>query len=204
MRIIIGRSRSGKTKFLLDEIARAAQKREGRQYLIVPELFSHAYERRLAQATHNQGARTAEVLSFTRLSGRIFAQTGGLAQVTLDAAGRLLTLHEAARRVQTSMQVYPGLTDRPELLREMLSVIDELKTCVKPPEALFHAAQELRADGDDLLARKLTDLGALYTAYDRLCEETLPDPRGLLDRVADALPQSTVLDDAAIYIDSFA
>ena len=204
MRIIIGRSRSGKTKFLLDEIARAAQKREGRQYLIVPELFSHAYERRLAQATHNQGARTAEVLSFTRLSGRIFAQTGGLAQVTLDAAGRLLTLHEAARRVQTSMQVYPGLTDRPELLREMLSVIDELKTCVQPPEALFHAAQELRADGDDLLARKLTDLGALYTAYDRLCEETLPDPRGLLDRVADALPQSTVLDDAAIYIDSFA
>lgn len=204
MRIVIGRSRSGKTAFLVNEIAQQAEKREGKQYLIVPELFSHAYERRLAAATGGHAARTAEVLSFTRLSGRIFAEVGGLAQTTLTAAGRLLTLHEAARRVQTSMEVYPGLTDRPELLREMLGVIDELKTCTQPPEAIFRAAQEMRAEGDDLLARKLTDLGALYTAYDRLCDETVPDPRDLLGRLADALPQSTVLDGAAIYIDSFA
>lgn len=204
MRIIMGRSRSGKTAFLMKEIAQAASERRGRQYLIVPELFSHAYERRLAEETKNQGARTAEVLSFTRLAGRIFAETGGLAQASLDAAGRLLTLHEAARRVQTGMQMYPSLSDRPELLREMLNVIDELKTCAQPPEAVFHAAQEMRADGDDLLARKLTDLGALYTAYERLCDETVPDPRGLLDRLADALPESTVLDDAELYIDSFA
>ncbi len=204
MRIIIGRSRSGKTAFIMRELAKAAAARRGRQYLIVPELFSHAYERRLAEETHNQGARTAEVLSFTRLAGRIFAETGGLAQVSLDAAGRLLTLHEAARRVQTGMQMYPSLSERPELLREMLDVIDELKTCAQPPEAIFHAAQEMRADGDDLLARKLTDLGALYAAYDRLCDETVPDPRGLLDRVADALPSSTILDNAELYIDSFA
>ncbi len=204
MRIIIGRSRSGKTARIMQELAQAAAARRGRQYLIVPELVSYAYERRLAEETNNQGARTAEVLSFTRLAGRIFAETGGLAQTSLDAAGRLLTLHEAARRVQTGMQMYPSLSDRPELLREMLDVIDELKTCAQPPEAVFHAAQEMRADGDDLLARKLTDLGALYTAYDRLCEETIPDPRGLLDRVAAALPKSTILDEAEIYIDSFA
>lgn len=203
MRIIIGRAGSGKTALLLREIAACAAKNEGRQYLIVPELFSHAYERRLAAATHNQGARTAEVLSFTRLAGRIFAQTGGLAEVTLDAAGRLLTLHEAARRVQTALTCYTGLTDRPELLREMLGVIDELKTCVQPPEALFHTAQEMRAEGDDLLAQKLTDLGALYAAYDWLCDEGVPDPRGLLDRVADALPACTVLDGASVYIDAF-
>lgn len=204
MRIIIGRSRSGKTNFMIEEIAIAARQRQGKQYLIVPELFSHAYERRLAAATNNQAARTAEVLSFTRLSSRVFAQTGGLAQVSLDAAGRLLTLHEAACRVQASMQVYTGLTDRPDLLREMLMVIDELKTCVQPPEALFHAAQQMRADGDELLAGKLIDLGALYTAYERLCEQTIPDPRSMFDRVADALPRSTIFDDAQIYIDSFA
>ena len=115
MRIVIGRSRSGKTAHILQEIAQAAERRAGRQYLIVPELFSHAYERRLAAATDGHAARTAEVLSFTRLSGRIFAEVGGLAQTTLTAAGRLLTLHEAARRVQTSLEVYPALTDRPEL-----------------------------------------------------------------------------------------
>ena len=76
MRIVIGRSRSGKTAHILQEIAQAAERRAGRQYLIVPELFSHAYERRLAAATDGHAARTAEVLSFTRLSGRIFAEGG--------------------------------------------------------------------------------------------------------------------------------
>ena len=204
MRIVIGRSGSGKTGLILREIAAQAEQNEGRQYLIVPELFSHAYERRLAEATHNRGARTAEVLSFTRLAGRVFAETGGLAQEALDAAGRLLTLHEAARRTQTAIELYPDLTDRPELLREMLTVIDELKTCTQPPEALFETAQALRAEGDDLLAQKLTDLGALYTMYDKLCADGLPDPRGLLDRVADALPGCTVFDGASLYIDSFA
>lgn len=203
MRIVTGRSRSGKTQMILREIAARAQAGQGRQYLIVPELFSHAYERRLAEATCNQGARTAEVLSFTRLAGRVFAQTGGLAEETLDAAGRLLTLHEAARRVESALEHYTGLTDRPELLRETLNVIDECKTCVQPPEALFETAQRLRADGDCRLAQKLTDLGAVYAAYDRLCSEGLPDPRSLLGRLADALPACTVLDGAEIYLDAF-
>lgn len=67
MRIFTGRAASGKTEQILSEIA-AACTGPGRQLLIVPELFSHEYERRLARATANHGARTAEVLSFTRLA----------------------------------------------------------------------------------------------------------------------------------------
>ena len=44
----------------------------------------------MAQVTANAGARTAEVLTFSRLADRVFAQVGGLAQQTLAPAGQLL------------------------------------------------------------------------------------------------------------------
>ena len=77
MRIVTGRAESGKTSFLLAELAAKAEAGQGKQLLLVPELFSHAYERRLAEATHNHGGRTAEVLTFSRLTGRVFAEAGG-------------------------------------------------------------------------------------------------------------------------------
>lgn len=103
MRIVTGLAASGKTSMLLREIAEKAEANRGRQILLVPELNSHQMERRLAAATHNHGARTAEVLTFSRLADRVFAVVGGLAQQMLTPAGQLLTLQEAARRVQVGL-----------------------------------------------------------------------------------------------------
>lgn len=203
MRIWIGRGGSGKTTALLREIAGKAEQGEGRQFLLVPELFSHAYERRLAEATHNHGGRTAEVITFSRLTGRVFAEMGGLADVALTPAGRLLTLTEAARRVDRGLATYRGLASKPALVKEMLTVIDECKTCRVRPEDTFRAAGELKEDAP-ALAEKLGDLSQLFTAYEALCENTLADPRDRLTRMAGLLPQSTVLRGAEIYLDGFA
>ena len=134
MRILIGRGGSGKTGRILSEIGAAAAQNRGKQILIVPELFSHAYERRLAETSGNIAGRTAEVLSFSRLALRVFAETGGLADRSLTAAGRLLTLYEAIRRVDSGLTVYRGLADRPAMAREVLRVLDEFQTCTVHPE----------------------------------------------------------------------
>lgn len=202
MRIWTGRAGSGKTTALLHEIARAADANEGRQVLIVPELFSHAYERRLAAATGNHGARTAEVLTFSRLTGRVFAEVGGLADTVLSPAGRLLTLQEAIRRVESGLRVYAGASQKPETVRELLRAVDEFKCYGVLPEQLFSASEELAGE-EEALANKLRDLGQLYTMYDRLCTESLPDPRDALSLLAVRLQNSRFLDAAQVYLDSF-
>ncbi|MDO4270941.1 MAG: PD-(D/E)XK nuclease family protein [Eubacteriales bacterium] len=200
MRIWTGRAGSGKTTAMLAEIAEKSRAEQGRQVLLVPELNSHQMERRLAAATDNHGARTAEVLTFSRLADRVFAEVGGLAQQTLTPAGQLLTLQQAARRVQSGLSVWSGLADKPELLREALRLVDECKTCAVPPEKLFEAAEE---SADEALSAKLTDLAQLLTAYDRLCEQSLPDPRDRLTRLRDGLADSRALDGASVYLDGF-
>lgn len=201
MRIFTGRAASGKTEQILSEIA-AACTGPGRQLLIVPELFSHEYERRLARATANHGARTAEVLSFTRLAVRVFAEAGGLAETVLTPAGRLLTLREAVRRVHTSLEACAGALERPELLRETLTAIDEFKTCYVAPEDLLRAASDAGAGA--ALSKKLKELALIYAAYDKLCGETLPDPRDRLSLLAARLPGCALLEGTRVYIDCFA
>ena len=200
MRIWTGRAGSGKTTAILQEIAALCAQGEGRQVLLVPELNSHRMERRLAAATGNHGARTAEVLTFSRLADRVFSEVGGLAQQMLTPAGQLLTLQEAARRVQGGLSAWEGLADKPELLKEALRLIDECKTCAVAPEALFAASEEC---GDAALAGKLGDLAQLLTAYERLCDESLPDPRDRLIHLRDRLGACHVLDGAAVYLDGF-
>ena len=200
MRIWTGRAGSGKTRDILQEIAVQCEKTGGRQILLVPELNSHQTERRLAAATGNCGARTAEVLTFSRLADRVFAEVGGLAQQVLTPAGQLLTLQEAARRVQGGLSAWSGLADKPELLREALRLVDECKTCAVLPEQLFAAAEE---SGEQALSAKLSDLAQLLTAYDRLCEQSLPDPRDRLTLLRDRLGESRLLDGTAVYLDGF-
>lgn len=203
MRILTGLAASGKTTLILREIAEKAEANRGRQILLVPELNSHQMERRLAAATHNHGARTAEVLTFSRLADRVFAVVGGLAQQMLTPAGQLLTLQEAARRVQLGLTAWNGLADKPELLGEALSLIDECKTCMVSPDALFRASEESELDEDAALSAKLSDLAQLLTMYDSLCDESLPDPRDRLTRLRDGLAESRVLDGAEVYLDGF-
>ena len=200
MRIWTGRAASGKTTAILREIADRCERGEGRQVLLVPELHSHRMERRLAEATGNHGARTAEVLTFSRLADRVFSEVGGLAEQMLTPAGQLLTLQQAARRVQGGLTAWQGLADKPELLREALRLVDECKTCAVAPETLFAASA---ACEDAALAAKLSDLAQLLTAYERLCDESLPDPRDRLTHLRDRLGGSHVLAGAAVYLDGF-
>ena len=181
------------------EIAALSEKGEGRQILLVPELNSHLMERRLAAATHNHGARTAEVLTFSRLADRVFSEVGGLAQQMLTPAGQLLTLQEAARRVQAA-ECVEGSGGQAGAAAGGAALIDECKTCAVAPETLFAAAEESE---DAVLAEKLSDLAQILTAYERLCEESLPDPRDRLTYLRDRLAESHTLDGAAVYLDGF-
>lgn len=198
MELLMGRAGSGKTTEIFRRIA-TGEAGGRRQILIVPELASHEYERLLAEKTQNTGSRFAEVLTFRRIANRVFSEAGGLADQALTPAGRLLVLYEAARRVSDGMTVYTGCTRRPEILRDLLRVVDEMKGCRVSADDLLRASAE--ADGH--LADKLRDLGELTAVYDALTEQELPDPRDQLTRVAERLPDSTLFDRAEVYLDRF-
>lgn len=198
LNLLIGRSGSGKTAALLDRVCRGA--RQGRSAIfLVPEQFSHETERLLCEAGGNQVGLYAEVLSFTRLSNRVFAVAGGLAEQTLDNGGRLLLMHRARQSVEKRLRFYAVPSKKPSFLSGLLATVDELKSYAVTPEALWEAAEQ--AEGAQ--ADRLRDLSLLYGAYNAMTARDLSDPRDRMTRLAEALARCDFARGTDIYVDGF-
>lgn len=161
LHLLLGRSRTGKTTAVLERISAAKQ---GKQLLIVPEQNSHEAERALCRFGGNQAALYAEVLSFTRLASRVFAQTGGSATPTLDAGGRLLLMYAALKSLSGNLSVYARPSQKPAFLAGLLATVDECKSYRVTPEALMETGDEL----GNQQGEKLKELGLIYGAYDAM------------------------------------
>lgn len=177
--LILGRGDTDREESLFRALTRPEE--GGKRYLIVPEQASHRFERRLCAEGGDTISTRAEVLSFTRLAGRVFATVGGAAEPTLDAGGRVLLLSAALKELSHSLTVYAKPSRDPGFLGRMLATIDELKSCSVTPEQLSQAGGG---------SEKLGDLALIYGAYDALTARIAADPRDRLTRLARVLGES--------------
>lgn len=196
LKLLLGRAGTGKTHALLEAIAAQS----GRpQVLIVPEQHSHNMERQLCALGGNQVSLHAEVLSFTRLTSRVFSVYGGLAAPALDGGGRLLLLCAALKSVAPELKVYQRPSRKPAFLSGLLATVEELKTCCITPEHLWTAGVDAAGPEGD----KLTDLSLIYGAYEALTARQGADPRDRLTRLAEVLAREDWAAGKDFYLDGF-
>ena len=195
--LLTGRAKTGKSTAVLNRIAAHPGGRN--QILLVPEHASHQAEVDLCRTCGDSASRFAEVLSFRRLSDRVLSITGGAAQVTLDAGGKLLTLEKALLEVLPELTVYRRPSRKSAFLRQLLDLFDELRCYEVSPETLYEQSQAIAGATHD----KLRDLSLLYAAYEaRLLRPGL-DARDYMTKLRDSLEESGYALDKDIYIDGF-
>lgn len=197
VQVWLGRSGTGKTAEILKKIA--SSKGERKQILIVPDQASHEMERNLCAIAGNQVSLYAEVISFTRLANRVFAEAGGLATPTLDVGGRILLMAAALKMTGESLSVYQRPSKKPAFLTGLLATMDECKQYQISTEMLSSTGDDL---GDDAGA-KFRDLGLIFSSYDALCARTAADPLDRMARLADGLKRCDIGLGADIYLDGF-
>ncbi len=162
---------------LLERMGRSPARR---RLLIVPEQYSHESERAMCSVLGGGTLMECEVLSFTRLAGRLTDAAGGGAAPMLDAGGRMLLMYAALRRVSDALSAYRAASRKPAFLTGLLATVDECRSYRVEPEPLISAGEELGGRQGD----KLKDLGLIYAAYQALESQGAADPRGRLDRLA--------------------
>ena len=178
--------RKRNTARMLDEVAGLAAQEQGGLLLLVPEQFSHMMERRLCARCGDRISRFAEVLGFSRLAARVFAEYGGCAQTQTDPVGRLLAMSLAARQVQARLKIYATCVDKPEFLLQMLDAFDEFQAFCVTPARLYEASRELSG----ALAVKTEEFALLMESYAAVCANMGQDPRTKLTRLLAALEES--------------
>jgi len=195
--ILMGRARTGKTDWILRKIKELGD--SSRQILLVPEHASHAAEMDLCAFCGDTASRHAEVLSFRRLATRVLSLTGGLADVTLDNGGKLLTLQKALCEVAPELKLYRRPSKKAAFLQDLLSLFDELHSYQVTPEQLTEKAGEIAGTTGD----KLADLSLLFGAYESRLHRPGMDARDRMSKLCDHLEESGYADGKDVFIDGF-
>ena len=125
LRIWLSTDRKKNTQRIFEEIC---SKNHGNQILLVPEQFSHMAERELCRLGGDTISRYAEVLSFSRLANRVFAELGGSAQTQTDPSGKLLIMSLAVEQVRSRLKLYGASGEKPAFLLKIIETIEELQS----------------------------------------------------------------------------
>ena len=195
--ILMGRAKTGKSRRVLERIRELGD--TSRQILLVPEHASHAAEVDLCTACGDTASRHAEVLSFRRLANRVLGETGGLADVMLDAGGKILVLQRALCELAPVLRVYRRPSRKAAFLEQLMTLFDELHSYDISPAQLSEKAGETSA----ATAEKLSDLSLLYAGYKEALERAGFDPQDWMVKLCENLADSGYVNGKDIFIDGF-
>ena len=181
MRFLIGRVRSGKTAFIINEIRETVEGAGGRVLLLVPEQYSHEAERELCAACGDRFSRYAEVMSFSGLARFSMSLHGGLARRRMDEAGKLLCMAVALNGIRPLLRLYESASENIDLQALLLQELENLNTAAADAETLRSTAADLGGD----LAEKLNELALIREAWEAVVARSgasAEDPLAVLAR----------------------
>lgn len=197
-----GASGSGKSIGVSRAMIEAAMEHpENNYFMIVPDQFTMQTQKQMVKMHPDGGILNIDVLSFGRLSHRIFEEVGKDDRLILDDTGKCLLLRKAAEKEKENIPVLAAGLKNPGFIQEIKSVLSEfMQYGLKPSDVkeLASFAKEKRP-----LSLKLDDLSIIYEAFLKECEEHFITKEETLDLLTKRLPLSDKVKKSTFVFDGF-
>ena len=202
VRLILGGSGSGKSAFLYRElIQRSIQEPDGKFFLIVPDQFSMQTQKDLVQMHEKKGILNIDVLSFGRLTHRIFEELGGVNRPMLDDTGKSLIVRRVAALKKEQMPVIGGNLGKTGYVHEVKSAISEFMQYGIRGSDLEELTEFSQKRGQ--LSAKLKDLKVIYEGFLEFIHDRFLTAEESLEVLADLLPSSELMRGSVVAFDGF-
>ncbi|TVX94307.1 helicase-exonuclease AddAB subunit AddB [Paenibacillus agilis] len=203
---IIGRSGSGKTTHILDQIReQVIQQPEGPPIiLLVPEQGTFQLEHELVKTEGLHGLLRAQVLSFRRLAYRVMQETGGTALTPINEEGKKMLLYRIMQQKKSNLSLFSGTAEQFGFIEKLNSLFDEMKRYrIQSSDVEEQLSWLTGGSGHPLLAAKLRDITEVMREFEIELSQHYLDGEDVLMRLAESVPQSSYVRDAQIWIDGF-
>lgn len=204
LRMVIGRSGTGKTTMCLNEIRNLLKDNpEGSPIIyIVPEQMTFLSEYRLSTDAEIGGMIRAQVYSFSRLAWRILQETGGISRYHLSSVGMSMLIRKIIEDQKDSLKLFQHAADKNGFVQQVEQMITEFKRyCIKPEELIQGLSGDLSSA--KALNDKLQDLEIIYKQFEEEVFGKYIDSEDYFHLLSEKISASNYLKDAAIYIDGF-
>ncbi len=196
LRIIYGKSGSGKSKFCFDEISKLINK-EKKIYIITPEQFSFTAEKKLMDSINTRAVINAEVITISRMAHRVLQELGGSTKTQLTKCGKSMLIYSILNENKSNLKF---LSKSDENIDLSMTAITEFKKHGVLPQDL---KQEIENTNDKYLKTKLNDMFLIYSNFEQKLQGEYIEDTDLLTILSNIIEDSDIVRDSLIYIDEF-
>lgn len=202
LKFYIGASGSGKSYLLYKRIIDESIRNPHTNYLIVvPDQFTMQTQLEMVKRHPNKGIMNIDVLSFGRLSHRIFEEVGGNDKPVLDDTGKSLVLRRVAAELEEELCVMKRNVRKLGYISEIKSALSEFMQYGLSPEDVGKLCDYASKRG--ALSYKLKDLHTLYQGFLRYINERFITMEETLDILKNMLSKSRLVKNSVIVFDGF-
>ncbi|MYL47627.1 helicase-exonuclease AddAB subunit AddB [Virgibacillus halodenitrificans] len=210
LRFLLGRAGTGKSGRTMDEIKEKLldQPNGTSIFYIVPDQMTFQQESALFHGKDIVGSIRAQVVSFSRLAWRILQETGGGTKQFISSVGVQMMLRKIIEEKTDDWRVFQKAMEKQGFLSQLEKMITEFKRYNISPEALQSQMKEIegyvhKESGEEALISKLDDLAYIYEKLMVALQDKYIDSEDQLQLLADKISESSLLEDAEVYLDGF-
>lgn len=202
LRFIYGRAGCGKTRFCLEELKKKIESQQTNPlYLLVPEQYTFQAERELVDMLHSGGILKNEVLSFRRLSYRVFNEVGGITYPHIHPAGKSMILYRILEKMDKEFKYFKNSVEKPGFVSKLSGLIKEFKHYNVTYDKFDEVHNKL--DDSNPLKDKVIELKGIYETFEKTLKERYRDADDDLTVAAEKMKISKQFCGAEIWIDGF-
>lgn len=201
IKFLFGPAGSGKSTLVQGELVDKSLKAPKENFLyIVPDQFTMQSQMDIVKRHPNKGILNIDVLSFSRLSYRVFSVTGRAETPILDDTGKSLVLRRVAGEVAPKMPYIGKNLNKTGFIHEVKSSLSEFMQyglSVKDVEKLSESLKP------SLLKNKLEDLSVIYKAFMDFNKDKFITNEETLDLLCAKIPEADFIKGSTICFDGF-
>lgn len=202
LRFFFGPSGSGKSYQIYTEIIQRSMEHPKQNFLIlVPDQFTMQTQKELVTMHERGGIMNIDVLSFGRLTHRVFEEVGGGDKPVLDDTGKSLVIQRVAASLKDKLPVLGSHLHKQGYIHEVKSAISEFMQYGIRTEDMPELIEFSQKRG--ALYYKLKDLELLYKAFLEYIQGHFITMEEKLDVLRGVMHKSTIVKDSVIVLDGF-
>ncbi|MCQ4022661.1 MULTISPECIES: PD-(D/E)XK nuclease family protein [unclassified Ruminococcus] len=200
LRLIFGRSGTGKTDYIINHLCRLAQDGEDSLILLVPEQHSFASEKKIVDRIGPRLARRISVLSFKRIADAVFRKSGDFPQKPIDDGMKNIFMSLALKECGDNLSLYHNQIGRADFIPVILNTVNEMKSCALTSNIMSGFGAKA---GNETLSKKLSDVALISSTYNALLNQAYSDPLDTLTLIYNKLLENNIFADLIIALDGF-
>lgn len=195
LKLIYGKSGSGKSEYCFKEIAKDINKEK--IYLIVPNQMALMAEKKLMEITNNVSLINTEVITFNRMAFRVRNEIGGAKKTNLSKSGKAMLLYDILCEQKDSLNFLGKSSENVDIIGNSITEFKKHRIDINK------LREECNNTQDVYLKLKLNDMITMYEEFESSIQNRFLDENDVLDILNNQIVESNQFKDAIIYIDEF-